>query len=123
MGRGQKMTVQAKHRRRTRRERPHEQFTVAIAILSLVIAGGMAAGAATITFRPDTGSGTPGSAAPGPETQLPPGDPSDTTRLAHLARITGEISPKSVVASPAGSVSANNMMYSHSSTLYDAERL
>src|SRR5690625_4344700 len=97
MGRGQKMTVQAKHRRRTRRERPHEQFTIAIAILSLVMAGGMVAGAATITFRPDTGSATSplrpdtGSAAPGSETQLPPEDPSNTTRLAHLERITGEI--------------------------------
>ena len=123
MGRGQKMTVQAKHRRRTRRERPHEQFTIAIAILSLVMAGGMAAGAATITFRPDTGPGAPGSAAAGSETQLPPEDPSNTTRLAHLERITGEISPKSVVASPTGTVIANNMMYSHSSTLYDAESL
>src|SRR5690625_1201473 len=128
MGRGQKMTVQAKHRRRTRRERPHEQFTIAIAILSLVMAGGMVAGAATITFRPDTGPGAPGSAAPGSaapgsETQLPPEDPSNTTRLAHLEQITGEISPKSVVASPTGTVIANNMMYSHSSTLYDAESL
>lgn len=41
----------------------------------------------------------------------------------HLDRITGDITPKSVVASSTGTVIANNMMYSHSSTLYDAETL
>ncbi len=34
--------------------------------------------------------------------------------------ITGDITPKSVVASGAGLVIANNMMYSHSSTVYDS---
>ncbi|MDN5820638.1 MAG: YncE family protein, partial [Brachybacterium sp.] len=112
------MTVQAKHLRRSRRGRPHEQFTIAIAILSLVMAGGMVAGLATSAIGPDDGR-TAAGAAP----EMPPGDPSDTTRLVHLDRITGDITPKSVVASPTGTVIANNMMYSHSSTLYDAETL
>ncbi|MFC0675363.1 YncE family protein [Brachybacterium hainanense] len=49
--------------------------------------------------------------------------PSHTTRMGERMRITGEISPKSVVASPDGLVIANNMMYSHSSTVYDATTL
>ena len=112
------MGVQAKHRRRNRRGRPHEQFTIAIAILSLVMAGGMVAGLATSFVTPNTGRHAAG-AVP----EHPPGDPSNTTRLAHLDRITGDITPKSVVASPAGAVIANNMMYSHTSTLYDPETL
>ncbi|MGP9537947.1 beta-propeller fold lactonase family protein [Brachybacterium sp. AOP43-C2-M15] len=115
------MTVQAKHlRKTTRRSRPHHQFTVAMAILSLVMAGGMVAGAVTSVVGPEGGESAVGAEGAG---ELPPGDPSNTTRLAHLDRITGDISPKSVVASPAGTVIANNMMYSHSSTLYDAETL
>ena len=112
------MGVQAKHRRRNRRGRPHEQFTIAIAILSLVMAGGLVAGLATSIVTPNTGRHAAG-AVP----EHPPGDPSNTTRLAHLDRITGDITPKSVVASPAGAVIANNMMYSHTSTLYDPETL
>lgn len=46
------MGVQAKHRRRTRRGRPHEQFMIAIAILFLVMAGGMAAALATSIVTP-----------------------------------------------------------------------
>lgn len=112
------MTVQAKHRRRTRRGRPHEQFTIAMAILSLLLAGGMVAGLVTSTLAPDGGQ-----SASGAEPAPPPGGPSNTTRMVHLDRITGDISPKSVVASPTGTVIANNMMYSHSSTLYDADSL
>lgn len=111
------MSVQAKHRRKSAPGcRPHEQFTVAIAILSLVMAGGMVAGLATSFVGPGDG---PSAVAP----EAPPGDPSNTTRMVHRDRITGDITPKSVVASPAGTVIANNMMYSHTSTLYDAETL
>lgn len=52
-----------------------------------------------------------------------PGDPSRSTRMEQEERITGDISPKSVVANSQGQVIANNMMYKHSSTLYDAETL
>jgi len=110
------MTVQAKHRRRTRRGRPHEQFTIAMAILSLVMAGGMVAGLVTTVITPDGGESAAGA-------ERVPGEPSNTTRLTHAGRITGDITPKSVVASPTGTVIANNMMYSHTSTLYDAESL
>ena len=36
--------------------------------------------------------------------------------------ITGKISPKSVLASDTGLISAHNMMYSHSVTIYDANK-
>lgn len=45
---------------------------------------------------------------------------SDTTRLALEKTINGNISPKSVRASKTGYVSAHNMMYRHSVTIYNA---
>ncbi|MGB3827213.1 MAG: YncE family protein [Ornithinimicrobium sp.] len=50
----------------------------------------------------------------------PPPTPSERTRMEPIDYITGDITPKSVVASGAGLVIANNMMYSHTSTVYDS---
>lgn len=54
----------------------------------------------------------------------PPPIPSDESFMERVDYITGTaenpITPKSVVASGAGLVVANNMMYSHTSTFYDA---
>ena len=47
----------------------------------------------------------------------------EITKLKLDKTITGEISPKSVRASKTGYVSAHNMMYRHSVTIYDAESL
>lgn len=44
-----------------------------------------------------------------------------STVMSEVETITGEITPKSVVASGDGLVIANNMMYSHTVTFYDAE--
>ena len=108
--------MQARHRRKPLRPgRPHEQFTVAIAIMAVIMSGGMLSGLLTSVVVPD-----PTSAA---RSTTRSGDPSNTTRMDNRRRITGDITPKSVVASPTGTVIANNMMYSHSSTLYDAETL
>lgn len=46
--------------------------------------------------------------------------PSDQTKLILATTITGDISPKSVRSSGTGLVSAHNMMYRHSVTIYDA---
>jgi DNA-binding beta-propeller fold protein YncE len=46
---------------------------------------------------------------------------SDSTVLKLEKTITGSISPKSVRASKTGFVSAHNMMYRHSVTIYDAK--
>ncbi len=43
------------------------------------------------------------------------------SRMERIDYITGGITPKSVVASGAGLVIANNMMYSHTSTVYDSQ--
>ena len=48
---------------------------------------------------------------------------SDATKLKLEKTITGNISPKSVRASKTGFVSAHNMMYRHSVTVYDAQSL
>jgi len=50
----------------------------------------------------------------------PPATPSAQTTMEKVDYITGEITPKSVVASGAGLVIANNMMYRHTSTVYDS---
>lgn len=48
---------------------------------------------------------------------------SSDTKLVLIKTITGQISPKSVLASNRGLVSAHNMMYNHSVTIYDAQTL
>ena len=45
---------------------------------------------------------------------------SDQTKLVLASTITGDISPKSVRSSGTGLVSAHNMMYRHSVTIYDS---
>ena len=49
--------------------------------------------------------------------------PSDKARLKLRTVINGNISPKSVASSGAGYVTAQNMMYRHSVTVYDARTL
>jgi YVTN family beta-propeller protein len=61
----------------------------------------------------------PGTPTPAPTASAAPALPaSDTTTLVRRKRITGRISPKSVVASPTGLVLAQNMMYTHTVTAY-----
>ncbi|MGB3763467.1 MAG: YncE family protein, partial [Ornithinimicrobium sp.] len=67
----------------------------------------------------DDDSGGDEDAAAAPESDPPP-VPSDQSRMEQVDYITGAITPKSVVASGAGLVIANNMMYSHTSTVYDS---
>lgn len=52
-----------------------------------------------------------------------PGVPANTTQLRPLTRIEGEIRPKSVVANGHGLVIANNMIYEHTMTVYDADTM
>lgn len=54
-------------------------------------------------------------------TTAPPRPPANTLTMDKLKRITGDISPKSVVASGNGQVTAQNMMYRHTVTAYDAD--
>jgi YVTN family beta-propeller protein len=53
----------------------------------------------------------------------PAGATTDQTKMILLNTINGAISPKSVSASNNGLVSAHNMMYRHSVTIYDAQSM
>ena len=55
-----------------------------------------------------------------PLKRIPPGAPSDQRRLSLLRTISGHISPKSVAASDTGLVFAQNMMYTHTVTVYNS---
>jgi YVTN family beta-propeller protein len=63
---------------------------------------------------------------PSPEPSEPPPSPeppppaSETLRMEHVQTIRGEIAPKSVAATGRGLVFAQNMMYEHTVTVYDA---
>lgn len=46
--------------------------------------------------------------------------PSDTTRLERIDYLTGGMTPKSIMASGHGLMIANNMMYSHTATIFDS---
>jgi YVTN family beta-propeller protein len=51
------------------------------------------------------------------------GPPSDKTRLKLIKTIGGDISPKSVVSSGTGYITAQNMMYRHTVTVYGAKSM
>lgn len=113
-----------------RQERRHRRRRVAVLVTvaaGLVVAGGAATvlvvGSGTSDAEPVDVAAATGDAAnadPVPTTTTVPAVPSDARRL-HLVRtVVGNIAPKSVVASGTGLVTAQNMMYRHSVTVYDA---
>jgi YVTN family beta-propeller protein len=67
----------------------------------------------------DTGSGADEPAEAGGTSPEPPAVPSAQSQMERVDYITGGITPKSVVANGHGLVIANNMMYSHTATVYD----
>jgi DNA-binding beta-propeller fold protein YncE len=81
----------------------------------VVLAGAAALALAGSSAAPARGEPGPRAAHPAPR--------SDRGRLSLRASIGGAISPKSVAASGTGLVFAQNMMYRHSVTVYDARRL
>ena len=95
--------------------------------LTLLAAGALAPALAACG-RPADAAGEP---APRPsrrrrprgERPRSPGPRSDQARLSRRASFGGPISPKSVAASGTGLVFAQNMMYRHSVTVYDARRM
>lgn len=100
---------------------------VGTALLLLVVAG--AAGAVVLRDGSSSGArvgagaatGAVATTVPAPPTTTVPPVPSDQRRLDLVRTVTGDIAPKSVVASGTGLVTAQNMMYRHSVTVYDAE--
>ena len=99
--------------------------------------GSTATAAATTAVATAATTSPTTTAAPAATTAAPPpapkpkpkpavvhvGRPSDRTRLRLLREIGGDISPKSVVSSGTGWITAQNMMYRHTVTVYDARTL
>lgn len=92
--------------------------------------GTESAGGTTTTVAEGQGTEPPTTAAstvpPATTTTLPPAPASAERRLAEVKEITateatGPLSPKSIVASGDGVVMAQNMIYNHSVTMFDAE--
>lgn len=78
----------------------------------------------TRTDHPRTaGSHRPATTAPLPPSSATtlPAPPSSVTTLRSARTITGQLSPKSVVASGTGIVFAQNMIYEHTVTVYDRD--
>ncbi len=95
------------------------------AVAVLVVLGVVAAIAGAVL---STGSGSPAEASSPPAAHPPapppaPARPSNLTRLRLVKVITGNISPKSVASSGTGFVTAQNMMYRHTITVYDARTM
>lgn len=74
---------------------------------------------APTTMAPTTTTTT--TTAPPPTTTTTTLPPASTTQLALVETISGDISPKSVVASGNGLFFAQNMMYRHTVTVYDSD--
>ena len=71
------------------------------------------------TTSPSASPSASPSGSPSPTEEARP--PSSDGRLEKVETITGDISPKSVVASGTGLVFAQNMMYTHTVTVYDRD--
>lgn len=103
---------------------PSIRRRITVAALALTVALGGACGSEDAS-SPAGGDPTSAPTAAQPSTTAAPttvpGPPSDATVLERVDRITGDISPKSVTASPKGLVSAQNMMYTHNLTWYDPD--
>ena len=80
---------------------------------SSTVASPASTGATSTTTKPPPATTT--------TTTTAPHNPADDFTLTRVKTINGRISPKSVTATDTGLVFAQNMMYQHSMTVYDAE--
>jgi DNA-binding beta-propeller fold protein YncE len=100
-------------------------FAVALALVVTALSSGSPRGpearkaSSRTAADPPPGKGRPRR----PATPATRGRPSDRARLTLRRVLTGNISPKSVAASGSGFVTAQNMMYRHTVTVYDARTL
>ncbi len=102
---------------------PSLRIALAVAVLAV---GGLLAAAGCGQARdegPSAAPGTSATTATAPRATRRPAPRSDRGRLSLRATFGGPISPKSVAASGTGLVLAQNMMYRHTVTVYDARRL
>ena len=79
-------------------------------------------GATDSTEKPDAPKTAPPSTDPPPTTtSTVPHDPARSFNLTKVTTVGGRISPKSVISTGTGLVFAQNMMYQHTVTVYDAD--
>lgn len=107
----------------------------AVAVVVVLRPGGSDAADRVATAVPVTAAAVPAAEAESPaaesasiaaepaSTRSRSSRPSDRGRLRLLRTITGEISPKSVASSGHGVVTAQNMMYTHTVTVYDSRSM
>jgi YVTN family beta-propeller protein len=117
----------------TVRNRARMTFAAGAALaLAAALAGcsgdgeGDSAGLVAATTPPPSASASPApsaSAPPpgGPAAGADDGPPSAERELRRVTRITGGLTPKSVVASSQGDVVAQNMIYTHTVSVYDTD--
>ncbi len=101
-----------------------------VVVVVLASSGGSASNTPTTAALRNAGARQKGSAGrkgdhqaqstTSPFKRIPPGPPSDQRHLVLLKTIGGHISPKSVDASDTGLVFAQNMMYTHTVTVYNS---
>lgn len=125
-------------RRSVTRARTVRRSVVAILVMAVAASGCVGTDGGAVGSRDDRrevraegspdGSGrAPDSDGPTSETDAPtttttePRPPADTLTMKKFTQISGDISPKSVVASGHGVVTAQNMMYTHTVTAYDSD--
>src|SRR5689334_15492680 len=103
-------------RRRQIRRRRAVAGAVVLGIVAAIVTALVSSGGDTVASgAPARGAGNPATAGNTVKAR-----PSDLARLKLRAVITGRISPKSVASSGNGYVTAQNMMYRHTITVYDA---
>jgi YVTN family beta-propeller protein len=114
------MRRSTKRQRQIRRRRA-VAGAVALGIVAAIVAAVVSSGGGAGTAA----GGAPSRPAGNPKTarHVVKARPSDLARLKLRAVITGRISPKSVASSGTGYVTAQNMMYRHTITVYDARTL
>jgi len=119
--------VRRTRRRRDVRRRRAVAAVVALGVLGAVVWATVLRDPATATARAEPAAVEVPRVAAVPRkpatTVAVKARPSDKARLKLKSVISGNISPKSVVSSGAGYVTAQNMMYRHSVTVYNARTL
>ena len=102
------------------------RLTVAAVILGIAVLAGLSSGIAVGIGESEQATAAPAGPGHGRNhaptrhvTRVAAGPPSSKARLHYLRTITGHISPKSVVSSGRGLVFAQNMMYTHTVTVYN----
>jgi DNA-binding beta-propeller fold protein YncE len=109
-----------RRREARRRQVRRRRLTAAVIAGSILVAG---VAGAWVGRSPDESTAASEADSPEPDETAGPEKPSSRTTLRLRETLGGDITPKSVASSGTGLVFAQNMMYRHSVTVYDARTL